>query len=432
METNRIKTLLTAVLISLSASISAYDFTVDGLYYNIVSLEDLTCEITREIGYDYTGDIVIPETVTYNNKTLTVVKISDKAFYYCTEMSSITIPNSITDIGEEAFENCSALTSIIIPNTVKHLGKSAFMNCSNLEDVTLSNSLESISDYTFYKCSLLKNISIPNSVNQIGEYAFHHCYNLANVIIPNSVTKINNHAFTNCYKLTQVTIPSSVLYIGDYTFYYCNNLTEIIIEDGNDFLEFESFWADVAFNRESTVFLYCPLKSVYIGRNIKVSPKGNYDYKSLFINIGTLEKVSVGNMVTKINENMFSGCYSLKEISLGNSVNEIGTDAFKECSNLSTIYTLNQTPPIVENETFTNKIYINTNLYVPKGSLAAYQTADVWKNFWNIQEYSPETGIGSITVGSGKEDKIYDLQGRKLETPQHGINIINGKKVLVK
>lgn len=84
MKTNRIKTLLTAVLLSLCASVSAYDFTVDGLYYNIVSLENLTCEITYgDNGNKYSGDIVIPETVTYNNKTLTVVGIDSYAFNGC-------------------------------------------------------------------------------------------------------------------------------------------------------------------------------------------------------------------------------------------------------------------------------------------------------------------------------------------------------------
>lgn len=111
MKTNRIKTLLTAVLLSLCASVSAYDFTVDGLYYNIVSLEDLTYEITYGDKVDeyhgtYSGDIVIPETVTYNNKTLTVVKIGENAFYYCSELSSVIIPQTVTYIGSQAFMGC--------------------------------------------------------------------------------------------------------------------------------------------------------------------------------------------------------------------------------------------------------------------------------------------------------------------------------------
>lgn len=168
------------------------------------------------------------------------------------------------------------------------------------------------------------------------------------------------------------------------------------------------------------------LKEISLGNSITTIGK------SAFSDCDNLTEISLPNSVTTIGQFAFSDCDNMTEISLGKSVAEIGSGVSSKCENLTTIYSLNPTPPTFESYDFTNKQYINMNVYVAKGSLAAYQTADVWKNFWNIQEYSPETGIENITVDNGQENRIYDLQGRKLETPQHGINIINGKKVLIK
>lgn len=188
------------------------------------------------------------------------------------------------------------------------------------------------------------------------------------ISLGNSVTTIGESAFQNCDNLTEISLPNSITTIGKSAFSDCDNLT----------------------------------------------------------------KISLPNSVTTIGQFAFSDCDNLTEISLGKSVAEIGSGALKGCSNLTTIYSLNPTPPTFVSDEFTNKQYINMNVYVAKGSLAAYQTADIWKNFWNLQEYSTDSGIGNITFDGVQENKIYDLQGRKQDAPQHGINIINGKKVLVK
>lgn len=163
MKTNRIKTLLTAALLSLCVSVSAYDFTVDGLYYNIVSLENLTCEITYgDNGNKYSGDIIIPETVTYNNKTLTVVGIGSNTFYECSKLSSVIIPKTVTYIDNSAFEHCIAITSITIPSSVTFIGKKAFGECKNLNDIILEDGDETLEweydEYTnhtiFYDCPI--------------------------------------------------------------------------------------------------------------------------------------------------------------------------------------------------------------------------------------------------------------------------------------
>ena len=147
---------------------------------------------------EYSGNVVIPESVDYNGNTYPV-----------------------TSIGISAFQNCSGLTSIIIPNSVKSISSYAFRDCSGLTSITIPNSVTSIGNYTFYGCSGLTSVTIPNSVTSIGSYAFEGCWGLTSVTIPNSVTSIGSYAFWGCSGLTSVTIPNSVTSIDYRAFSGC-------------------------------------------------------------------------------------------------------------------------------------------------------------------------------------------------------------------
>ena len=135
-----------------------------------------------------------------------------------TEITNLTIPNSVTSIGEWAFYICSGLTSVTIPNSVTSIGDYAFYYCSGLTSVTIPNSVTSIGSSTFEYCSGLRSITIPNSVTSIELCAFRNCKGLNSVTIPNSVTSIRAEAFYNCSGLTSVTIGSGVTSIGSQAF----------------------------------------------------------------------------------------------------------------------------------------------------------------------------------------------------------------------
>ena len=189
---------------------SAHDFEVDGIYYKITSSAKLTVEVTyRGSSYDeyedeYTGKVVIPESVIYNDKTYSVTSIGSYAFCYCSGLTSIAIPNSVTRIGSYAFYYCSGLTSIVIPNSVTSIGSDAFSSCEKLSSVTIGNSVTSIGRYAFYKCKGLTSVTIGNSVTSIGESAFFNCRKLTSVEIPNSVTSIGESVFANCAEISNV------------------------------------------------------------------------------------------------------------------------------------------------------------------------------------------------------------------------------------
>ena len=219
-----------AILLALVATTSlwAYDFQSGDLYYNITSgSKPYTVEVTHKSStFPYNDGVTlntatIPETVTYGGRTHSVTSIGDEAFFYCSLLTSVTIPSSVTSIGEDAFSFCSSLKSVTIPNSVTSIGDDAFSMCSSLKSVTIPNSVTSIGALAFDSCTSLTSITIPESVTNIEFGAFAHCTELESVTISNGVKSIGQDAFFCCYSLTSVTIPASVTSIGAGAFLWC-------------------------------------------------------------------------------------------------------------------------------------------------------------------------------------------------------------------
>ena len=230
----RIKKLWLATIAVLWCSImvSAHDFEVKGICYNIISDEDLTVEVTYEDEHyphasEYHGvtSLEIPSTVVFNDKTYKVESIGDYAFYYCKSLTSITIPESIKSIGNEAFLCCSNLTSIEIPQGVENIQNSTFAGCSSLTSIIIPKGVISIGESSFSGCDGLVSVIIPASVKSIGNNAFRYCDSLASIVIPNSVNSIGDYAFSDCINLTRIVVPESVTSIGKGSFY---NVEEVV------------------------------------------------------------------------------------------------------------------------------------------------------------------------------------------------------------
>jgi len=159
-----------------------------------------------------------------------VTTIGNDAFYQCSGLTSIDIPNSVTTIGNDAFTGCFGLTSIDIPNGVTDINDHAFLNCYSLTSITIPNSVTTIGYYAFSSCSGLTSIDIPNSVTSIGAAAFQSCIGLTSITIPSGVTSISGSVFESCSSLTSITIPNSVTSIGLAAFSSCSGLTSITVE----------------------------------------------------------------------------------------------------------------------------------------------------------------------------------------------------------
>ncbi len=189
-----------------------------------VTLPDSVTKIDADAFFGCSGltSINIPDAVN---------TIENRAFYGCESLKSITIPDSVTGVENKVFYNCSGLESVTISSSATKIGESAFWGCSSLTSVTIPDSVESIKDYAFGYCSSLTSITIPDSVTEMGYNVFEGCSGLTSINIPNSLEKIQAHAFEECSSLTSVTVPESVEAIDAVAFHDCTSLESITIEN---------------------------------------------------------------------------------------------------------------------------------------------------------------------------------------------------------
>ena len=242
------------------------------------------------------------------------------------------IPNSVTTIGSEAFAYCRGLTSITIPNSVTTIDYGAFSGCTGLASITIPNSVTSIGESAF-ALSGITSIDIPNSVKIISPGAFMDCNELTSVTIGDGVTDIGFGAFFQCTNLARIDIPNSVTYIGDMAFQNCFGMTSL----------------------------------------------------------------TIGNSVTTIGESAFNYCIGLTSLAIPNSVTNIGYGAFSDCIELKEVYSYSSNPSLI---TMGDGVfcvfssgqgnYSGRTLYVPAGSLTAYQADSSWSSFFGtIVEMDP-------------------------------------------
>ena len=452
-----LKFLFTTLLLLCSVVVTAHDFEVGGIFYKITDETNKTVQVVykgssyNEYSDEYTGYLGIPSSVLYNGKFYSVTSIGSYAFYNCSGLKSIEIPNSVTSIGIRAFQDCVKLQRITIGSSVTSIEENAFKNCTNLKTVENLSSLnltKGSSDYGYvayyadtfifvngdYKWSVsdgsytlvdyvgnateltlpanyngedyviggsafrgnssITSIEIPNSVTSIGSYAFDRCTGLTSITIPNSVTSIGQYTFYNCTGLTSITIPNSVTSIGSYAFYGCSGLTNVTIPNSVTSIE------NYAFEGCSG------LKSVAIGNN--VTSIGN----NAFYGCSGLKSVTIPNSVTSIGNNAFYGCYGLKSVAIGNNVTSIGEDAFKNCKNLQTVINF-------------------STLSISKGSSMNGYVADYADKVINAPNGSME-GDCVFGVVSGKNTLVAYLgEGGALSLPANykGENYVIGEKV---
>ncbi len=393
-------TLLCVILSSLATMANGVE--VDSIYY-LLDSDNMTASVTytgesSSSGNNYSGDIVIPDSIYYADQLYSVTTIGYEAFAFCSGLTSIIIPNSVTTIGDYAFENCQGLTSITIPNSVTTIGVDAFFTCSDLTSVTIGNSVTTIGEGAFENCQGLTSVFIGNSVTTIGDVAFNGCSSLTSITIPNSVTTIGSSAFYGCSGLTSIdvdtanthytsvdgvlfnyakdtliqypignlhteyTIPNSITTIGRGAFAYCQGLTSATI--GNSVTTI----GDYAFENCQV------LTSITIPNSVTTIGYG------AFGNCQGLTSATIGNSVTTIGDVAFLACSGLTSVTIGNSVTTIGESAFEHCSGLTSVTCKAVIPPSLGRYVF-DSVPRDIPLYVPASSIPAYQAAEQWNEF---------------------------------------------------
>ncbi len=390
---------------------------INGIYYNLIEKGNFA-EVTKNPN-KYTGSVVIPESVNYNNVTYSVTSIGssafagsselisisipnsisrivDFAFSNCSGLTSVTIPNSVTSIGKRVFQYCTSLTSINIPSGVTSIGQSVFQNCESLSSITIPNSVTSIGVSAFEECSALTSITIPNSVMSIGEGAFRACKSLASINISNSVTLIEKYLFEECSALTSVTIPNGVTHIRSWAFLGCSSLKSVTIPNSVTSIESESFSKCSSL---TTVNIPNSVKNVGIAAFSGCSSLTTVTIPNsltgidwwTFAGCSSLTTVTIPNSVTGIGMRAFQNCSNLKTVTIGNGIEGIGECAFEKCVNLKDVYCYADSVPNTVIDAFKDSYTEYATLYVPSESVNAYKAIDPWKSFGNVVALSGET-----------------------------------------
>ena len=261
-----------------------------------------------------------------------VTCIGAYAFDYCSNITSVTIPDSVTSISQFAFVNCENLTDVTIPDSVMGIDDWAFCGCTSLKSITIPNSVTEIGDGAFNGCTSLKSITIPDRVTSIGDNAFSDCTSLTGITIPESVTSIGGWTFEGCTSLKSITIPGSVTEIGGRVFYGCTSLTAINVATKNqNYVSVNG----VLYDKDKTIIICYPAGKK--DKNYKILDGVTSIDNSAFSGCTSLASVTIPDSVTKIGNSAFYGCTSLTGITIPNSVKSIGFEAFNGCTSLTSI-----------------------------------------------------------------------------------------------
>ena len=300
------------------ATITGYSGNATALYipgeidgHEVVAIGDRAFENRTDL-----RTVMIPDSVT---------EMGGYAFNNCTNLSNVTLSKNLESMGSSAFGNCDGLTQIEIPKSLDIGGNyylGAFSDCANIKKVTFERGTTKIASSLFCGCTGIEKIDIPDTVTVIQDYAFKECKNLSTVNIPENVTEIGSKAFNECISLSNVNIPDSVTKIGGYAFYQCKNLVNVTLSKNLEKMDCNAFG-----NCDGLTQIEIP-KSLDVG--------GDY-YSGAFADCANLKKVTFEKGTTKIASNLLCGCTGIEKIDIPDTVKVIQVCAFKECKNLSTV-----------------------------------------------------------------------------------------------
>lgn len=289
-----------------------------------------------------------------------ITTIGDEAFYNCSSITEVTVGSKLQSIGASAFQKCGSFTAILLPDNFTTMGASAFEGCKKLTVAKLGNSLRAVPARAFKNCIALSEMTVPATSVSMGDQAFYNDSVLAVITMNDGLKTIGNEVFWNNSGIRTFTIPGTVTSIGSNSFYGCTNTSVLRFKDGEGTLTIDSYYTrskkidDMTSrgsytNRCNDYFYDCPIKTLYLGRDLKYDYADNasvYDYvdgywkemsraSAPFVNSTTLQKVTIGSKVTFLYNHLFHNCDKVTTIDIPASIANIYGNAFDDCSSLT-------------------------------------------------------------------------------------------------
>ena len=312
------------------------------------------------------------------------------AFWECTKLDSVIIPDSVSTIAYNAFNSCSSLRSVKLPEHLLTLESGVFFHCSSLDSICIPDGVKSLAA-TFVGCTSLRYVDIPNSVTLIDGQVFNGCESLHSVAIPNSVKTMGGSVFYGCTALDSITIPNSVASIGKNMFEGCTNL-----------------------------------------KHVKLSEKLTGIPVYTFKNCTNLSSIVIPEAVTTIEGGAFYGCEKLSNVVIPKNVTYIGWSAFYNCWGLEDVFCYPATMPQAAPDVFSNYMYwqLQATLHVPKALMGTYSVTEPWTSFERIvalpdaidndgenntmiyYTFNEDKTSVSVTSGQGKYEAKVTVPGR--------------------
>ena len=313
---------------------NATNFTVNGIYYFTIDNERVSVGVKSEwsaadtmmIYHYYTGNLTIPSSVTYDEKTY---KVTSVYLWGCSELTSITLPSSLEEIAEGGFADCSKLTQITLPESLKKIGGFAFQSCDSLKEITIPASVREIGQDAFTLSGIeklvIKDLAAWCGVKKKGGFissntkVYLNDQEIKDLVIPNGVTIIEPNTFNRFKSIETVYIPESVDSIGDNAFLGCTDITKVTTHDVVSWCGIH-FGNTLITQNESYIYLSNP---VCVSRN-------------LYIGNERLTKLVIPEGVEEIGYSAFYRCLGITEVSLPSTLKKVGADVFADCEDILT------------------------------------------------------------------------------------------------